>query len=230
MNFAGFTFYWYKILFSDKEILGSVLNTLIVAVVSSSIATILGTFAIIGVQNLKKIPKKILINIANIPLINPEVITGVSLMLLFVFINQNFKILGQGLFTLILSHTTFCIPYVILSIAPKISELNPNVYSAALDLGASPAYSFLKVILKEILPGIITGFILAFTVSIDDFVISYFTGGSVQTLSVAIYSMSRKVVSPEINALSSVLFFLVFILLIIINLRENKKVFKTGEI
>lgn len=162
-------------------------------------------------------------------MVNPEIVTGVSLMLLFVFSYNSLKILKPGIFTLILSHTVFCVPYVMLSVLPKFNQLNPYLYEAAQDLGCPPIKAFFKVIFPDIFPGIITGFIMAFTLSLDDFVISYFTSGTVQTLPIAIYSMTRKIVSPEINALSTILFLAVLILLILINIRQSKDLNESGE-
>ncbi|MBR6725451.1 MAG: ABC transporter permease subunit, partial [Clostridia bacterium] len=150
----------------------------------------------------------------------PEIVTGVSLMLLFVFAYNTWGIFKPGIVTLILAHTTFCLPYVILSVLPKLRQINPHLYEAAQDLGCPPARAFVKVILPDIMPGVITGMIMAFTLSLDDFVISYFTSGTTQTLPIAIYSMTRKIVSPEINALSTILFVVVLILLIVVNIRQ----------
>lgn len=159
-------------------------------------------------------------NITYIPVVNPEIVTGLSLMLLFIF--TNFQL---GFISLLLAHITFNIPYVILSVLPKLKQLDKNLYEAALDLGATPFYAYRKVVLPEIMPGIITGLLLAFTLSVDDFVISFFTTGSgVSTLSIIVYSMARRGINPKINALSSLLFLTVLILLVIVNFRsgENK--------
>lgn len=220
---SGFTFKWYVKLFSNGEILRSLANTVIIAAVSAVLATIIGTIAGVSLNNLKKVPKKTLMVLTNFPMINPEIVTGVSLMLLFISAFKFLGIMNLGMVTLILSHTTFCVPYVILSILPKLNQLNPNMYEAALDLGCTPVKAFFKVILPEILPGIITGMVMAFTLSLDDFVISYFTSGTTMTLPIVIYSMTRKIVSPEINALSSILFVVVFLLLILINIRQKQE-------
>lgn len=220
---SGFTFKWYVKLFSNGEILRSLANTVIIAAVSAVLATIIGTIAGVSLKNLKKVPKKTLMVLTNFPMINPEIVTGVSLMLLFISAFKFLGIMNLGMVTLILSHTTFCVPYVILSIFPKLNQLNPNMYEAALDLGCTPVKAFFKVILPEILPGIITGMVMAFTLSLDDFVISYFTSGTTMTLPIVIYSMTRKIVSPEINALSSILFVVVFLLLILINMRQKQE-------
>lgn len=221
---SGWTFKWYEKLFSNQEIFSAFYNTLIVATVAAIVATVLGTVAAVGIMKTRKWQKQIIMNITNLPMINPEIVTGVSMMLLFVFLYNKFGILKPGLLTLIFAHITFCLPYVILSVMPKLRQMDPHIHEAAQDLGCSPLQSFFKVVLPQITPGIITGLIMSFTMSIDDFVISYFAGGSVQTLPIAVFAMTRKIVSPEINALSTLLFVVVFALLIVINLRqENEK-------
>lgn len=219
---SGFTFKWYFRLFENQEILSAFYNTLIIAGVSSLLATVLGLVASIGIVRSKKITRSAVMGLTNIPLINPEIVTGISLMLMFVFLYNNLGIFKPGLFTLICAHTTFCLPYTILSIMPKLRQMDSNIYEAAQDLGCNSAQAFFKVVLPQIIPGVITGLIISFTMSIDDFVISYFTGGTTQTLPITVYSMTRKIVSPEINALSSLLFLVVFALLLIINLRKEK--------
>lgn len=219
---SGFTFKWYFRLFENQEILSAFYNTLIIAGVSSLLATVLGLVASIGIVRSKKITRSAVMSLTNIPLINPEIVTGISLMLMFVFLYNNLGIFKPGLFTLICAHTTFCLPYTILSIMPKLRQMDSNIYEAAQDLGCNSAQAFFKVVLPQIIPGVITGLIISFTMSIDDFVISYFTGGTTQTLPITVYSMTRKIVSPEINALSSLLFLVVFALLLIINLRKEK--------
>ena len=168
-------------------------------------------------------------NITNLPMVNPEIVTGVSLMLLFV---SAVRILGGrslGMGSLMAAHITFCLPYVILSVLPKLRQMDPNLYEAAQDLGCPPVKAFFKVVLPEIMPGIVTGLIMAFTLSIDDFVISYFTSGTTQTLPIYIYSMTRKRISPEINALSTVLFAAVMVLLIVVNVRNLKEQGEAGK-
>jgi len=221
--FSGFTLKWYKELFKNQEILGALYNTLIIALISTFFATIIGTFAAVIIPKLNKFLEKIILNITNLPMINPEIVSGVSLMLLFVFFYKKTGLLSPGIFTLILAHSTFCLPYVILSVLPKVRQINPKIYEAAQDLGCPPILAFFKVILPDISPGILTGAIMSFTLSVDDFVISYFTGGATQTLPIAIYSMTKKGISPQINALSTILFSLVFILLIFTNIRNFKE-------
>ncbi len=219
---SGFTFRWYMRLFENKEIISAFSNTIIIAVVASILATVLGTTAAIGIIKTRGVVKKIIMAITNIPMINPEIVTGVSLMILFVLIYNTTGLLEPGIVTMIIAHTTFCLPYVILSVIPKLRQLDPNLYEAAQDLGCTPAKAFFKVVFPEILPGIITGGMMAFTMSIDDFVISYFTSGTTKTLPITIYSMTRKIVSPEINALSTILFSVIFVLLFAINIRQIK--------
>ena len=226
---SGFTFDWYVKLFHNELILGSLWNTIIVAVIASILATVLGTAAAIGINNMKKLPKTLTMQGTNIPIINPEIVTGVSLMLLFVFftMRMNFE---MGFVTLIIAHITFDVPYVILNIMPKFRQMNPNIYEAAQDLGCSGVSAFFKVVLPEIMPGVISGFLMAFTFSLDDFVVSYFTSGMTQTLPITIYSMTRRKVSPEINALSTIIFLIVVIVLVVKNIIERKNLRKRGVI
>jgi len=213
---TGFTLDWYRRLFSNETIITSLINTLAVALIASVVATILGTMAAIGLHNMKRITRSLVINLTYMPILNPEIITGVSLMLLFVSLNISF-----GYLTLILSHISFCVPYVILNVLPKLRQTDRSLYEAALDLGCTPMKAFTKVIIPEIMPGILTGFLMSFTYSIDDFVISYFTyGPTSQTLSITIFSMTRRKVSPEVNALSAIIFLVVLSVLLIMNLRE----------
>ncbi len=220
---GGFSLRWYQKLFEDRLILEALCNTLLIAVIAAVGSTILGTMAAIGIRSMKRIPRRIMMNVTNFPMVNPEIVTGVSLMLLFVFAVRLLGGRSLGMGSLIAAHITFCLPYVILSVLPKLRQMNPNLYEAAQDLGCPPVKAFFKVVLPEILPGIVTGMIMAFTLSIDDFVISYFTSGTTQTLPIYIYSMTRKRVSPEINALSTVLFGAVMVLLLIVNIRQKKE-------
>ncbi|MDD6214817.1 MAG: ABC transporter permease [Firmicutes bacterium] len=220
--FDGFTFDWYIKLFQNKLILTSLRNTLIISVLAAVFSTILGTAAAIGINNMRKLPKAVAMNINNIPIINPEIVTGVSLMLLFVFFAARMNF-GFGFGTLLIAHITFDVPYVVLNVMPKFRQMNPNLYEAAQDLGCNQIKAFFKVVMPEIMPGIISGFLMSFTFSLDDFVVSYFTSGSTsQTLPITIYSMTRRKVSPEINALSTIIFVVVVAALIIKNIIENK--------
>ncbi len=225
---TGFTFDWYVRLVHNELILRSLLNTIIVAVISAAGATILGTAAAVGINSMKKASKAITLNVNNIPIVNPEIVTGVSMMLLFVFFaaRMNFEF---GFGTLIIAHITFNVPYVVLNIMPKFRQMNPNIYEAAQDLGCSPVQAFFKVILPEIMPGILSGLMMSLTFSLDDFVISYFTNGSkAQTLPITIYSMTRRKVSPEINALSTIIFLVVIVILVSKNIYERRSAQKKG--
>lgn len=217
---SGFSLHWYQELFQDEEILSAFSTTLTVSVLAALIATVLGTAAAIGFHSMKRRPRHLLLTINNIPMTNADIITGVSLMLLFVF-TGNLLGFSLGFGTLLVAHITFNIPYVVLAVLPKLRQLNPNLGEAAMDLGATPWQAFWKVLMPELRPGILNGLLIAFTLSIDDFVISYFTAGSeVATLAMQIYAMTRKRISPEVNALSTILFITVLTLLLIVNFRE----------
>lgn len=216
-NWSGFTLKWYFELFHDRQILSALYNTIIIAFISAAIATMIGTAAAIGIHNMKKLKKTIMMNLTYLPVVSPDIVTGLSLMILFVFIKMRL-----GFISLLLAHITFNIPYVILSVLPKLKQLDKHLYEAALDLGATPLEAYKKVILPEIMPGVVTGMLLAFTLSLDDFVISFFTTGSgVSTLSITVYSMARRGINPKINALSTLLFLTVLLLLMIVNLRMS---------
>nr|WP_122640973.1 ABC transporter permease [Romboutsia sp. 1001713B170207_170306_H8] len=219
-KWEGFTFKWYQSLFQDERIMTALFYTIVIAVVASLVATIIGTITAIGIHNMKRGKlKKVILNVNNLPILNPDVVTGVSLMTLFVFLNVEF-----GFKTILLSHIVFNIPYVILSVLPKLKQLPPNIEDAAMDLGATPMYALKKVVIPQIKPGIISGMLIAFTMSIDDFVISFFTAGNgVTNLSIEIYSMTRRGISPEINALSTIMFVVVLILLILSNVSGKKQ-------
>ncbi len=217
---SGFSLHWYEELFHDEEILSAFSTTITVSVLAAVIATVLGTAAAIGFHSMKRKPRHLLMTINNIPMTNADIITGVSLMLLFVF-TGNLLGFSLGFGTLLVAHITFNIPYVVLAVLPKLRQLNPNLGEAAMDLGATPWQAFWKVLMPELRPGILNGLLIAFTLSIDDFVISYFTAGSeVATLAMQIYAMTRKRISPEVNALSTILFVTVLTLLLIVNFRE----------
>jgi len=186
------------------------------------IATVLGTLAVIGISKMRKGPKALVMQVTNIPIMNPEIVTGVSLMLLFVFFAARMH-LEFGFVTLIIAHITFDVPYVVLNVMPKYRQMDANLYEAAQDLGCGPIRSFFKVVLPEIMPGVISGFLMAFTFSLDDFIVSYFTSGSTaQTLPITIYAMTRRKVSPEINALSTIIFVVVLVILIAKNMIEHR--------
>lgn len=218
---SGFSLRWYEMLFQDRMLLEALRNTLIIAVCAAVGATILGTVAALGIHSMKSWRKKLVMNITNLPMLNPEIVTGVSLMLLMVFVANLFGV-TLGIVSIILAHITFCLPYVILSVLPKFGQMDPHLFEAAQDLGCTPVRSFFKVVLPEIMSGVITGMVMAFTLSLDDFIISYFCSGTTQTLPVFIYSMTKKRVSPEINALSTLLFAVILVLLLIINIRQGR--------
>ena len=221
--FSGFTLDWYAKLFRNEVIISSLMNTIIIAVIASIAATLLGTLAAIGINSMRKVPKAIVMNITNMPIVNPEIVTGVSLMLLFVFFAARMN-LEFGFVTLVIAHITFDVPYVILNVMPKFRQMDPNLFEAAQDLGCSPFTALRKVILPEIMPGVVSGFLMSFTYSLDDFVISYFTSGSTsQTLPITIYSMTRRKISPEINALSTLIFVVVVIVLVVKHIIETKQ-------
>ncbi|MBP5275942.1 MAG: ABC transporter permease [Lachnospiraceae bacterium] len=218
-KWGGFTFKWYAKLLSDSDIMEALGTTLLLAVLSSLIATFIGTIAAIAIISFKKGMRTMLLGITNIPMLNAEIVTGISLMLLFIFFNIKF-----GFTTILLAHITFNIPYVILSVMPRIKQLNPSAYEAAMDLGASPFKAFMKVVFPDILPGVFSGLLMAFTMSIDDFIITHFTkGAGVDTLSTKIYSQVRKGIDPKMYALSSVIFITVLILLILVNMLPGSK-------
>lgn len=220
---TGFSLDWYRELFQDSEILSALSTTLSVSVLAALIATVAGTFAAIGFYNMRKRWSRPLLTINNIPVINADIATGVSLCLLFVAAGGILHF-DLGYVTLLIAHITFNIPYVIMSIMPKLYQMDKNLIDAAQDLGCTWMQAFYKVVIPEIMPGIINGLLIAFTMSIDDFVISYFTAGSkVQTLSMTIYAMTRKRISPEINAVSTLLFVTVLPLLAIVNIRELRQ-------
>ena len=215
---GGFTPRWYTQMFQDSAIMNALNNTLLIAFASALIATVIGTIAAIGIHNMGRRAKAAYLTVNNIPMSSSDTIMGVTFMLLFAAIG-----LDKGYLTLILAHVTFCTPYVVLNVMPKLRQLDKNAYEAALDLGATPHQALHKVILPEIMPGIVTGAIMAFTMSIDDFVVSYFTAGTTsQPLSVVIYSMTRHRMTPKINAISTILFLIVLALLIVINMRQSR--------
>ena len=212
----GFSLTWYQQLFTDSKILSALETTLLIALIASVVATVLGTFAAIGIMKMRKKTFETIRTITYIPVLNPDIVTGVSLMMLFAFIG-----IELGFVSMLLAHITFCTPYVIISVLPKLYQLDMSVYEAAQDLGAKPFYALRKTVIPQLMPGIVTGFLLSFTLSVDDFVISYFTtGGHVENLSMIVFSMARKGVNPKINAVSALLFVTVMVLLLIVNKRE----------
>ena len=210
VNMSGFSFRWYKNLFEDEATMEALRNSIVLAVSSALISTVMGTAAAYGIHKMrKKFLKSSVMTVTNIPMMNPDIITGISLMLMFVFVGAMLK-LSESLsfFTMLIAHVTFSLPYVILSVLPKFSQMDKAMPEAALDLGCTPLQSFFKVELPEIMPGVVTGCLMAFTLSLDDFVISYFTKGSgFQTLPLLIYGMTKKTVTPKIYALATIIFF-----------------------
>ena len=224
-KWGGFTMKWYVSLFQNSDILNALSNTLIIALSSALIATVIGTIACVAMNDMHRRAKAIMIGITNIPMLNAEIVTGISLMLLFISFGLKF---GMG--TILLSHITFNIPYVILSVMPRMKQLNPSTYEAALDLGASPLTAFFKVVFPDLLPGVLSGFLMAFTMSLDDFIITHFTkGAGVDTLSTKIYTEVKKGIKPEMYALSTIIFVTVLVLLFLVNLSPSKKVDKVAN-
>ncbi|MBR1574553.1 MAG: ABC transporter permease [Bacteroidales bacterium] len=224
-NWTGFSLNLYKNLFTGSMqnsagLISAVENTLLIALVASLIATLLGTVAAIGIFNLKGRKKQTMQFLNNIPMINPDIITGVSLFLLFVFLH-----VSQGYLTVILAHITFCTPYVVLNVLPKLSQMNPNIYEAALDLGATPFQALRKVLVPTLRPGMVSGFILSFTMSLDDFAVTFFTRGTIglDTLSTFIYTDARKGgLTPELKPLMTIIFLVILAVLLFINVRSTK--------
>ena len=230
VRWGGFTFKWYGELFHNELIMEALWVTLQIAVLSAIIATVIGTLAAMGIYRMNGKLRNLMMGINNIPMVNPEIVTGISMMLMFVAIYRATGFLRPGFMTLLLAHITFCIPYVVLQVMPKLRQMNKHQYEAALDLGCRPVQAFFKVVLPEIMPGVITGALMAFTMSLDDFVISYFnSGASAQNLSVTIYSMTKKPVTPEINALSTLMFGAVLFLLLVVNIRQVRDLNKQKE-
>lgn len=214
----GFTLKWYKMLMEDSDILSSVKNTFIVAIISTIVSTIIGTIGAIGISGYSEKFKKLILTINEVPVINPDIVLAVGVMVLFRVLNLEF-----GLFTLILSHIAFTTPYVVLSVLPKLKQMPNSIVEAALDLGANPRQTLFKIVLPYIKTGIVSGALVAFTLSIDDFVISFFsTGNGVETISTSVFSMARLGINPVINALSTVLFLVMLVMMLLMN-------FKRGE-
>lgn len=223
--FSGFSLHWYKVLFEDRATLAALKNTVIVAVVSALVSTVIGTAAATAIYKYKtKWFKTSVLTVTNIPMMNPDIVTGISMMLLFVFIGQ---VLGKsdslGLSTVIIAHITFELPYVILNVLPKLRQTDRNLFEAAQDLGCPPVKAYFKVVLPAILPGIISGLVMAFTLSVDDFIISYFVSGPTsQTLPIRIFSMTKKRVTPDMYALSTLIFVAILVLMLISNFAGGK--------
>lgn len=231
----GFSTKWYVELFKDSATINALTNTLILAVTSAITATVIGTLAAVGIDKMKKgVVKSSVMTVTNIPMMNPEIVTGVSMMLLFVFIGSILGASGVlGFWTLFIAHVTFSLPYVILNVLPKLRQTDANLSQAAQDLGCPPVKAFIKVVLPSILPGVIAGLIMAFTLSFDDFIISYFVSGpKFQTLPIRIFSMTKKRVTPDMYALSTIMFIVILVLLVLVNVLQaqgdNRKEKKGG--
>lgn len=231
----GFSTKWYIELFKDSATINALTNTLILAVTSAITATVIGTLAAVGIDKMKKgVVKSSVMTVTNIPMMNPEIVTGVSMMLLFVFIGSILGASGVlGFWTLFIAHVTFSLPYVILNVLPKLRQTDANLSQAAQDLGCPPIKAFIKVVLPSILPGVIAGLIMAFTLSFDDFIISYFVSGpKFQTLPIRIFSMTKKRVTPDMYALSTIMFIVILVLLVLVNVLQaqgdNRKEKKGG--
>ncbi len=215
-QWTGFTLKWYAELFDNRSIMDALRLTLEVASIATLVSTVLGTAAAIGIHAMKKGWAAWLINISYLPMTMPDIVTGISLMLLFVFVN-----LPMGFWTMAMAHIVFDTPYVLFSVLPKLKQMNPNMYEAALDLGCRPMKAIAKVIVPEISQGIVTGALLSFTMSIDDFIISYFTGGTASNLSMIVFGSAKRGVSPSMYALSALMFLVILTLLVIINRRSS---------
>ena len=218
-KWEGFSVRWYAELFNDPNIMNALFITVSIALLAALLSTILGTLAAIGIHAMRRRPQNIMLALNNIPMTMPDIVTGISLMLLFIFTKVE-----RGYVTMLLAHITFDVPYVILSVMPKLKQMNKNSYEAALDLGATPVYALTHVILPEVMPGVITGAMLAFTLSLDDFTISYFTTSPlVQNLSTLIYAQARRGIQPTMNALSALMFVALLALLLIVNRRTKEE-------
>ncbi|MBR1487720.1 MAG: ABC transporter permease [Bacteroidales bacterium] len=224
-NWTGFSTRLYANLFTgnmqgSSSLLSAVENTLLIALIAAAFSTLLGTVAAVGIHNLRGRTKQTVTFLNNIPMINPDIITGVSLFLLFVFLH-----VSQGYTTVVLAHITFCTPYVVLSVLPKLTQMNPNIYEAAMDLGATPTQALWKVLIPQLKPGMVSGFILAFTMSLDDFAVTFFTRGTIglDTLSTFIYTDARKGgLTPELRPLMTLIFLIILVLLVVINVRQER--------
>ena len=216
-HWGGFTLSWYTQMFQSRAIMYALYTTLLVAMISALVATVIGTVTALAINHMKPVSKNIFMGISNIPMLNADIVTGISLMLAFIAFG-----ISLGFKTVLISHITFNIPYVILSVMPKLKQTDRSTYEAALDLGASPAYAFFQVVFPDIMPGVLSGFLLAFTMSLDDFIITHFTKGTnINTLSTLIYSEVRRGIRPSMYALSTVIFVVVLVVLLIANFRKK---------
>lgn len=224
-QWGGFTLRWYTEMFASRNIVSALQNTLLIAFLSALIATLIGTAAAVAINSMRRLPRTIIMGITNIPMLNADIVTGISLMLAFIAFG-----ISLGFQTVLIAHITFNIPYVILSVMPKLKQTNRFTYEAAVDLGASPLYAFFKVVFPDILPGVLSGFLLAFTMSLDDFIITHFTrGAGINTLSTLIYSEVRRGIKPSMYALSTVIFLTVLILLLVSNFLPKRSHAPAGK-
>ena len=214
-RWTGFSFKWYEALMHDSTIMNALMVTLSVAVISALVATFIGTFAAIGIHSMKKRPRAVVENISRLPMVNPDLVTGISFMMLFAAMG-----IKGGYTRMLIAHITFNIPYVIFSVMPKLRQSSNLLYEAAMDLGCTPMMAIRKVVIPDIMPGIVSGFVLAFTLSLDDFVLSWFATDGIQNLSIYIYGIARRGISPKINALCTIMFVVVVALLVFINLKS----------
>lgn len=218
-NWQGFTLDWYKTLFENDALMSALYTTLICGLLAALVATVIGSMAAYGIGRNRRKKYTLILSVAYIPMLNAEIVTGVSLMLLFTLMK-----LELGFFTMLISHVTFCIPYVLLAVLPKVRQLDWSLYDAAQDLGCTPIHAFWRIMFPELMPGILTGFLLSLTMSIDDFIISFFTtGNGVSNLSISIYTMAKRGIKPEINALSTIMFSVILLILVIANIGAAKK-------
>lgn len=223
-KWGGFSLKWYEALVNDSALMDALWVTLSIAVLSALIATVVGTFAAIGIHSMKKRRRLVIENISQFPVVNPDLVTGISFMMIFTFIG-----IQDGYTRMLIAHITFNIPYVIFSVLPKLRQSSNTLYEAALDLGCTPWSAIKKVIIPDIMPGIVSGFILAFTLSLDDFVISWFAADGVQNLSIYVYGIARRGINPKINALSTLMFVAVISLLLIVNIKTIREERKMAE-
>ena len=217
--FTRFSLKWYKEMFHSRLILGAIVNTFSIAILAAMIATVIGTLAVIGLESLRRRTENVLLAVNNIPMLNADIVTGISLMLSFLLFG-----ISLGYMTILFSHVTFCIPYVILSVRPRMNKKTDTLFEAALDLGASRGYAFRKVVLPELMPGILSGSLLSFTMSVDDFVVTHFTrGAGINTISTLIYSEVKIGIRPSLYALSTIIFVIALVVLLIVNFNRDKE-------
>ncbi len=216
---TGFSLHWYEELFQSRLMMGAIVNTFSIAILAALIATLIGTMAVLGMAAMKARSENVLMGLNNIPMLNADIVTGIALMLFFLMVHW-----PRGYMSILFAHTVFCIPYVILSVKPRLNKNTDKLFEAALDLGASEGYAFRKIVLPELRPGIMSGFLLSFTMSVDDFIITYFTrGAGINTISTLIYSEVKIGIRPSLFALSTIIFVVALVVLITVNLRQTRQ-------